>query len=395
MAALVSASATMTTQKMTEQSARLQFIDGLRGTAVALVVLCHTAIWSGLPHDTVTCRLLFLGRAGVDLFLVLSGFCLFWPLVKGGDGNVKNLQIAPYFARRIRRIFPPYYAALVLVIACFYLAYSLAVPIWRTSPFPWNGAESNRDLLAHIFLLHGFFLNYAHSFDGAFWSLSLEWQFYFLLLPLVWLARKFNLTIALLIPVLISLFFRLAIQATDPTLFKFHVISELSLSRWVEFGAGMGAAVLVSRAPVARPRFFGHGLYALLSVLSAFLLEYFSLVFFLMPFVWANACFALVVYLANEKSRLRAAFEWPPLVRLGTISYSLYLVHGSVFTVMAIFMVRAGISAGARQLIFLGLGPFIATAFAAVFFTLFEKPFLHKIAPGKTERATAPLIETA
>ncbi len=73
-------------------AARLEFIDGLRGLAMLMVLLFHCWVFGGqwhvnvpLGHHTVNlCALFGIGHIGVGLFLVLSGFCLYWPFVKPG-----------------------------------------------------------------------------------------------------------------------------------------------------------------------------------------------------------------------------------------------------------------------------------------------------------------------
>ena len=174
---------------------RLAYIDGLRGLAVAGVVLVHARTWSAAGISWL--NFLSLGRAGVDLFLVLSGFCLFLPLVKQGDGSVRALNLREYIHRRARRICPPYYAALFISIVTCYLTFRFAGPSWWTEPFqnlfPLNSLSGVGNLVTHLTLSHGLINRYAHGIDGAFWSLSLEVQFYTLLPLLVWIARRYSL----------------------------------------------------------------------------------------------------------------------------------------------------------------------------------------------------------
>ena len=63
---------------------RIGYIDGLRAVAVLSVVACHCA--SIYPADftqhPILWRTLLAGKHGVDLFFVLSGFCLAYPTLK-------------------------------------------------------------------------------------------------------------------------------------------------------------------------------------------------------------------------------------------------------------------------------------------------------------------------
>ncbi len=72
-------------------------------------------------------KIFILGASGVDLFLVLSGFCLFWPLVRH-NSEVAPLRFKEYFRRRIRRICPPFYFACLLTLAVCYLTFEFGGP---------------------------------------------------------------------------------------------------------------------------------------------------------------------------------------------------------------------------------------------------------------------------
>ena len=77
-------------------------LDGLRGLAILLVLVYHNFGFINY---------FFFGWLGVDLFFVLSGFLITDILLKtlGKPGYLKN-----FYGRRLLRIFPLYYLALVL-----------------------------------------------------------------------------------------------------------------------------------------------------------------------------------------------------------------------------------------------------------------------------------------
>jgi len=101
------------------EQGRLPFIDGLRGVAILSVLLYHCWVHTirtpllfslGGRHVDVTAPL-HLGYLGVHLFLVLSGFCLTFPLARRGPSGMV-LDLRRFFRRRALRILPPYYVAL-------------------------------------------------------------------------------------------------------------------------------------------------------------------------------------------------------------------------------------------------------------------------------------------
>src|ERR1051326_5357564 len=144
-------------------------LDGIRGIAIALVII-HHGFFGAKPSgalSTFVARLAASCWVGVDLFFVLSGFLITGILLKSRD-SAGYFRI--FYMRRFFRIFPLYYsclAAALLVSAAFY---SDVTPKLDLS---WNLLY-----LANIRLaLHG----WAWRPVSHLWSLSVEEQFY-----LVW-----------------------------------------------------------------------------------------------------------------------------------------------------------------------------------------------------------------
>jgi peptidoglycan/LPS O-acetylase OafA/YrhL len=101
---------------------RFAFLDGLRGLAALYVVLFHIRAQfdPGAPLHPFATRSgematvwLAHGHLAVDVFIVLSGFCLMMPVAASPDKHLKG-GVAGYLKRRARRILPPCYAALAL-----------------------------------------------------------------------------------------------------------------------------------------------------------------------------------------------------------------------------------------------------------------------------------------
>ena len=154
-------------------------IDILRGFAALSVVVYHVIAhfnWNGFPRSgpLVWFR---IGGMGVDLFFVISGFVITL-------SAFARLERAPYtafvrsFARaRIARIAPLYDLTCMLFLA-FIQPQLIFVPgIWR-------------QLLSHSVFLHSWFLMHQGTIDGVNWSVSVEMQFYLLMLLIApWLRR--------------------------------------------------------------------------------------------------------------------------------------------------------------------------------------------------------------
>ena len=167
---------------------RIPALDGLRGIAVLLVMIYHFSYawgFSASPVVTVYARLSGVGWMGVDLFFVLSGFLITGILhdCRGRDGYFSS-----FFARRSLRIFPLYYAFVLLV---------LPLSVWLQTGDAAPAVAALRDR-------GGWYLGYAVNFmvalDGGWatsmphtehlWSLALEEQFYLVWPPLVLLLSR-------------------------------------------------------------------------------------------------------------------------------------------------------------------------------------------------------------
>lgn len=147
--------------------ARLAGLDTLRALAIALVLMSH---YNGFVSQAPTFGVLgSIGWAGVDLFFVLSGYLignqLLAPAARG-----EPLHLAAFFARRLLRTLPNYYAVLAvyLLLPHSAIAGKSTAPVWRFLTFTQN-----------------FGLIYGETFTHS-WSLCIEEQFYVVLPLAVW-----------------------------------------------------------------------------------------------------------------------------------------------------------------------------------------------------------------
>ena len=106
-----------------EHARRITTLDGVRGIAILLVMLIHFTDRTnpaGLANGIYT-QIAGVGWIGVDLFFVLSGFLITGQLVasKSSPGYFRN-----FYARRTLRIFPLYYACLLVWLVAVPLLFS-------------------------------------------------------------------------------------------------------------------------------------------------------------------------------------------------------------------------------------------------------------------------------
>ena len=145
-------------------------IDGLRGCAVLAVVLYHAGV-AWIPG----------GFMGVDMFFVISGFLITGLLVREHE-TTGGISLAAFYERRVRRLGPALFVVLVA---------TLAMGVWLLSPVLGEQQGLAKSAIATVLLVsnHYFAGSVGDYFDDPAevqpllhtWSLSVEEQFY-----LVW-----------------------------------------------------------------------------------------------------------------------------------------------------------------------------------------------------------------
>ena len=170
---------------------RIPSLDGLRAVSIVLVVLSHTK--SLLPAGMVRCGLFrYLvggGLHGVQVFFVISGYLITTLLLREVE-NTGNISLRRFYLRRILRIFPPFYAYLVVVAV-----------LWMAG----HGREDVKTFFAAatytiVYLRHpqGWLLQHA-------WSLSIEEQFYLVWPAVLLFAHRRAVVVRLAIGLMIML----------------------------------------------------------------------------------------------------------------------------------------------------------------------------------------------
>lgn len=300
--------------------ARILYVDGLRGLAVAMVVAFHAWRYaipgvdrSAVPPTTLADAIVGRGFQGVSLFLVLSGFCLSYPLLRRRQAGMGAwLRPSEFFARRCLRILPPYYAALALFTA---ISLFLAERRIHLNSVGWS--PRRLDLATHLLLIHNLWRPATYTINGSYWSLALEWQWYWLF-PLV---LVLSLRLGAAVPLVC-----LAMSMAWNRWFS-GVWSEGALPLHLfEFCCGIVAARCVVERRRCRPQLLAIALLATILAAEAPATHPLVLRLGLYESLWGVA-FGALLLLGNESRLLGRALSWGPLVGLGTISYSLYLLH--------------------------------------------------------------------
>jgi peptidoglycan/LPS O-acetylase OafA/YrhL len=193
---------------LSEKLHRVEAIDALRGLAAVMVLLYHARgmFWVGFSetfqhyrwHPDFNALLGYLsmplgyGSVGVTLFFVLSGYCIHrrGALLLAKNPKAK-LDIGAFAIRRFWRIYPTYFAALVL---------TALVDTWLLARTGYRDPVQDDSIWAFgvsLLTLQGYLAHHFGS-NGVFWTLAMEVHLYAAYPLLFYISRRFGAWRALL-----------------------------------------------------------------------------------------------------------------------------------------------------------------------------------------------------
>ena len=341
-------------------------LDGVRGVAIALVVLWHAF------HVPVG------GFLGVHVFFVLSGFLITALLLQEWEGT-GAISVRHFYFRRALRLFPAL-AAMLLAYTTSQVARELARPEALDLSTALKGVLYSVFYVSNIVQASGVVLGVTIS---HLWSLATEEQFY-LLWPFVLVLAlrrgvgQRSLEVGLAAAIALVALHRLQLTLADAPRERLYFAPDTTFDA-ILVGCLLGVWFSSGRLPalLRSPRFvgwaavpaiaFGAAAVALAGIESRALYA-----FVLLPFVLAAGIFVLSA--ATEETAFARVLAVRPLVFLGRISYSLYLWH-----TMALVFGRdlLGVSAAG--------GVVLAVAAATVSHYAIERPFLRRKTRDRAE----------
>ncbi len=305
---------------------RYDTLDSWRGICALMVMISHCQIASHFYiFDLVRHSFLF-----VDFFFVLSGFVI---AINYQDRLMQGYSMTRFMLLRFFRVWPLHIAILIVYIAAeLVLASSggLQAAIGRE---PFNEKHSEQAILTNIFLVHS--LPEVHSdvtWNEPSWSISVEFYTYLIYAVGIALVARLPWTPVLLVTGLTGLIIVCPLiiyfMSANKSIF---VMSGGGLFRCVY---GFAAGVLVAMAHARwrdghMKRFSGRGFATAMEVLAATVTVVFvmklgySSLNLAAPFV-----FAMVIWVfAPQAGLLSDLLRKGPMLRLGELSYSVYMVH--------------------------------------------------------------------
>lgn len=324
------------------RSGRIDQFDGLRTLAFLGVFVFHAL---AVP----------LFWMGVDQFFVLSGYLITKNLLGLREGSPRR-ALAVFYQRRLLRIVPPYYLALIAIFV-------LVPVVAREWPWYFGFASNVRDTLHPA--IKGPLL--------PMWSIAVEEQFYLvwpfvvLLLPERHLGKAFAVAIVLapllraaLTPVSGDAVYRLMFTRTDllglgALVAWIELRDPSALARHVRGVIGLGVIAVASFA-------------ALAVALPSFELEHNTVLYNTVGYGLEAIAFTcvLVVVRVIDRGPLHAFLTHPIMRYVGTISYMAYLVHVLALTEVHRLSLPGSVAVALSLALTLG--------FAAASWHLLERP---------------------
>lgn len=340
-------------------------LDGLRGVAVAMVVVYHVGVmlWPSAPNG-----LLPGGALGVDLFFVLSGF-LITSLLLGEHARRGAVDLPAFARRRVVRLVPGLVVlfAVVLAVAATTTQYQVRQVVssaaWSLSfTANWAVLEGSPHVLGHL------------------WSLSVEGQFYLVWAVALVVALRFRHAAAVLaagavVAIVAVAVWRYGQVESGVNLFLLYLATQARFDAPM-VGALAGIALATGRLDRLRGRVAsGLAVAGLMVVLaSAGLVDPLTPALHrgLFTLVALGAACAVVGAVQAGGGPVTGVLAGGALVTLGRMSYSLYLWHHPVFDWLA------DATPGWPPELRTAVGVSAAVAAAAASYRFVERPFIER-----------------
>lgn len=315
---------------MAQRIGQVASLDSLRGMSALAVCWFHFSANSMVGAGPIRTSGAY-GWLGVEVFFVISGFVIPLALLRERY-SLSNYRT--FLLKRLTRLYPPYLASVALgfVLLVIYSIYKGQ---------PRVDLDAN-DLLLHLGLLNDLFGR--PWINSIYWTLAIELQFYLmvgLLFPLLFSSEHWRRYVGYAA-------FVLPVFALPSSIFLFH-FSFLFLMGILRIQYASG--------------FLGRLEYLTLLIVCSFGL------FLVTGLVVLCAALSTVGAITFLKRRI------PLLDNLGRISYSFYLLHGSLGSLVLFLLLRfTMVSSELEKLLVVLLSVFATACFATVAYYLIEHP---------------------
>lgn len=362
--------------RVTQSSAIIPEIDGLRFLAILPVVLLHLSTnylrvntagftTTSLNENNLFFQILYKGSLGVNVFFVISGFVLALPFAISYGLHQKEIDLKKYYLRRLTRLEPPF----IISLLCFFIVLFLVGKYDLTTLI--------KSLLASVTYTHYFIFGAWSIINPISWSLETEVQFYLLAPALftIYFIREWR--IRFIVGIVVSFTICLGVSLNQDLIREFHLAKSL-LVYFLYFASGIFLADVFTKNKL----FFDHksrtwDLFGIAGIVGVYMFHH--------TYYWYSGfgeCISiLLIFIGAFKGIiLNKFFTKKEVVVVGGMCYSIYLLHyGLLFFLMKFtgyihYSSSFAVNYFLQALLILP----IVLIVSSVFFILFEKPFMYR-----------------
>jgi peptidoglycan/LPS O-acetylase OafA/YrhL len=342
--------------------ARYELLDGLRGIAALTVVLHHIGIGQRVQ----------IGHFAVMIFFVISGYCI--------TASVESCRrtgagFRQFMLKRVRRIYPPYFLAMGFFVLTRWAKAALN-PGFEFSPSftDWLQNLTLTQWVSSLFDPVQWPSQNHKVFVAAFWSLNYEEQFY--------LVMGLALVGAVLsgVPMVVSVLGLSLVGLVWNWLIPGNWICGLFIEYWLHFALGSILFYVLCRFTSKSHRSAFLTIVAALGLacLSRALLHATNPLLDLRAMIelsFLSAVTLALYFLRPLSAGIGRSPLWRPFAALGTISYSLYLIHLFILTLVDT-TAHLLLPANPPQVLLIASLLALHLLLAALFWALCERPFV-------------------
>lgn len=304
-------------------------LNGLRFIAAFLVIIHHIEqiksisnienYWGKIPFIGI------IGKLGVILFFVLSGFLITY-LLLAEERSFKKISILKFYVRRMLRIWPLYF--LIIILAFFVLP---NISIFTLPGFGKDVIYSN--LLFKLFLYAIFFPNLALSLLGIVpyashtWSIGTEEQYYLVWPIILKYFKKYRIILMLFIVFSYLAFGKLLSTHYSDILPYKNVIKEFWSSFNIDCMAigGIFAILLFQQNKFLKLIQNNTVFYLILALVIFLILKGIHIPY--IHYEFYSVLFGIIILNFASNDKIKISFENRLFNYLGNISYGLYMYH--------------------------------------------------------------------
>ncbi len=367
----------------------------MRALAALYVVIHHASLQ--IPRDHLAQNWLLpyfaYGRHAVDVFIVLSGYCLMLPVARN-NGYLRTDYLM-FIRHRFRRIVPPYLLSLALSLLL------IATCIGQPTTTHWTIClpVTSWDIVSHLLLIHDL-TGSAYKINHSLWSIAVEWRIY-LFFPLLVLGfRRWSGSGTTLVTVALSAVLWFVLWQ--------HPVEGISQEACLDYFGLFALGMLAAHLAFSSEQLFGmhprkgpwYELATGFLALNIWLTPQTG-TFTLLPVdlsLGAATAFLLVGLSRRTGSWFKSLLSWDPLVYVGQFSYSIYLIHAPLLQVIELYLIRPlGLTPAGASLFYAFVGTPLVVALAYGFYLLGERPFMTTRQKKPTTRfpGEEPLLRTS